>query len=266
MRRLLPFFMIPVILGFSGCKSRDPHFSRAEELIAAVEQQNLGTKPDYANYRYDEVLAELAQVPVGDPNYWKAREWTQKIQLARGTIKEPSKPKAAEASPKPPSPTLFTEPRPAPEPPPDIIEKHKFQGKADLALLSATGRIDKTGAYLSGLAWNKSKRTLRINAKITALDKTLAPIASTTARIMGKGTAPNARAGFRVALGAFDPVSVPTPPKGDSPDAQGPTVMPPPFDPSEATLIRIEFEDSRGFALTWVDARSATAPRRTIPN
>lgn len=256
-----PALLLAVASLVAACTTAEDHFRTAQEMIATIERDNAGGRPDYRDGRYDDVLVELSSVPASDRNFWKAREWTQKITEARqAAVKEPVTvpakpgPKPGKGLPQELTSAEVQSPTPAAEV--DPLEWHEHTGGADVRLVNLQVARDASG--VRGRAWieNTSGRPVRIKARFTALGADGAELAMSESATMGESIANMDRAELSLLIGAYDPATAselpPEPPV--SMDGGG---APPlfPFDPAQAARFRLEFTTMDGSPLSWLDDR-----------
>lgn len=254
--------LMALAAGAMGCSASEDHFRRAQELIAAIERDNVGGKPDYRDGRYDDVLRELSSVPASDRSFWKAREWTQKITEARqaAATTAPAPVETARPGPKPgkglPQELTSTDLGSPKSEPVDPLEWHEHQGGADVTLVNLKVKVEPSG--VSGRAWvqNTSGRPMRIKARFTALGADGAELASSESVSTGASVATGDRTELSLLIGAYDPATAteapPEPPAAMAGGSAPPIV---PFDPKSAVKFRLEFMTLDGGPLSWIDER-----------
>lgn len=262
--RVLAVLMLATLL---ACGSPNPHLRKAQELIAEIERDHGAGEPDYSDFRYTEVLAELAQVESSDHDFWTAREWMQKIQTGREALLATAKEAAASATETADrngsdgsaaddsAPRAEGGAQAAAEQEPRVeLEPHDGSEPSDLKLLGFQVRRDDTGVFARGYVWNVSRRKFRIKATVTALAADGAELATSTALTPGEWVWPNDRESFTAIVGAWDPTQVDVAPA--EPSAAGESGLSPfPFAPKDCARLRLSFSTIDDKPLTWVDER-----------
>ena len=251
---------IAYLLLVSGCGGSSDAFRRAQEMIAAIERNNPSGVPDYTDARYDDVLAQLAEVPSDDANFWRAREWTQKIAAAREAAKNvdvgAAAVKAREEDPAQSTgddslATALSIPEPEA---PDPLEWHESSRPADLELIAFHVQKKDSGVYANALVWNTSSRSFRIKATLTALSQDGVELAQTYGLTPGPMVGYNDRSQVSLVIGAYDPNEpVEYSVEPDTDGAAPPSF--PQFDPEKASRYRLSFSTADDQPLSWFDAR-----------
>lgn len=254
MRFHLPL-LVSCLLVLASCGGESEHFRAAQELIAAIEAGNDGQEPRYEDYRYEDVLVELAQVTPEDRDYWKAREWIQKIREGRDKAVAAAKSKVvkgeggAKATSSAPG-GFGSVAAAAATPGADLLEPHEHKGDADILLMGFRVTRDATALRITGDVINGSEGSLTPLVTVTVLAADGAELLRETGAVT-MPFASNDRSDFAITIAAYDP-NAPVDLTTEDMPAQQPSGVA--FDPTTATRYRLEFNGENG-PMTWRDDR-----------